>query len=116
MANLKFPTSIRKPSYGSTVDYEDISIRSKMENGVVKARRKFTKSRKTWLLRWDSLPEADYLILMRFLANECYFSAVPFEWECFADGKTYLVRFADKEKFETKAVGYYSGSITLQEC
>jgi hypothetical protein len=87
-----------------------------MENGVVKARRKFTKSRKTWLLRWDSLPEADYLILMRFLTNECYFSAVPFEWECFTDGKTYLVRFADKEKFETKAVGYYSGSITLQEC
>ena len=61
MANLKFPSSIIRPSYGSTVDYEDISIRSKMENGVVKARRKFTKSRKTWLLRWFARSRLSHL-------------------------------------------------------
>lgn len=115
MANLKFP-DIQEPSYGSTVDLEDTSIKSKMENGTIKARRKFTKSRKTWVLKWDNLPMADYLILARFLTDTCFFAAIPFEWKSFTDGKTYLVRFQDKEKFEPVKIGYMSGSITLQEC
>lgn len=106
---------IPNPSYGTTVDMEDTSLVSSMEDGMVQARRKFTKSRKTWKLRWNGLPKADYLTLADFLQNTAFFAAVAFTWVCPLDGKTYTVRYAGKEEFETINFGRLSGSITLTE-
>ncbi len=111
---LKWP-DITPPSYGSTEDVEDTSIRSIFEDGTVQARRKYTKSRKTWVLKWDNLPYAEYVTLMDFLQNKSYFSAKPFEWVSPIDGKTYTARFVEKEAFTSKAVNMMTGSITIRE-
>lgn len=113
-STIEWP-NIQPPSYGTTIDVEDTSIKSTFEDGTVQARRKFTKSRKTWVLKWENLPMSDYLTLMDFLQNRVYFSAIPFHWNNPIDRKTYLVRYADKEAFETKMFSQMSGSITLQE-
>jgi hypothetical protein len=114
MAELSWP-DILNPSYGTTIDVEDTSLTSSMSDGVVQGRRKFTKSRKTWELKWDALPTAQYLTLMDFIQNTVYFAALSFSWTCPLDGKTYTVRYSGKDKFETKAVGRLSGSISLTE-
>ena len=103
------------PSYGTTEDVEDTSIRSTFEDGTIQARRKYTKSRKTWVLKWDNMPYSEYVTLMDFLQNTVYFSAKPFEWTSPIDGKTYVVRFAEKEAFTSKAVNQMTGSITIRE-
>jgi hypothetical protein len=112
---ITFPSTIIAPSFGSTVDVEDSSIVSKMEDGSVVARRKFTKSRKKWRLQWDALPIAQYNTLINFLQNTVYFAALSFQWTSFTDGNTYTVRYSEKEDFTTKAVGFMSGSITIVE-
>ena len=106
---------IEKPDYGTTVDVEDTSIRSTFEDGTVQARRKFTKSRKTFVLKWENMKMSDYNKLIDFLQNKVYFSAIAFNWQSPIDNKIYNVRYADKEVFTTKAVNRMPGSITLQE-
>jgi hypothetical protein len=111
---IKWP-DVTLPSYGTTEDVEDTSIRSTFEDGTIQARRKYTKSRKTWVLKWDNMPYSEYVTLMDFLQNIVYFSAKPFEWTSPIDGKTYVVRFAEKEAFTSKAVNQMTGSITIRE-
>lgn len=111
---IKWP-DVTLPSYGTTEDVEDTSIRSTFEDGTIQARRKYTKSRKTWVLKWDNMPYSEYVTLMDFLQNTVYFSAKPFEWTSPIDSKTYVVRFAEKEAFASKAVNQMTGSITIRE-
>lgn len=111
---IKWP-DVTLPSYGTTEDVEDTSICSTFEDGTIQARRKYTKSRKTWVLKWDNMPYSEYVTLMDFLQNTVYFSAKPFEWTSPIDGKTYVVRFAEKEAFTSKAVNQMTGSITIRE-
>lgn len=111
---IKWP-DVTLPSYGTTENVEDTSIRSTFEDGTIQARRKYTKSRKTWVLKWDNMPYSEYVTLMDFLQNTVYFSAKPFEWTSPIDGKTYVVRFAEKEAFTSKAVNQMTGSITIRE-
>lgn len=111
---IKWP-DVTLPSYGTTEDVEDTSIRSTFEDGTIQARRKYTKSRKTWVLKWDNMPYSEYVTLMDFLQNTVYFSAKPFEWTSPIDGKTYVVCFAEKEAFTSKAVNQMTGSITIRE-
>lgn len=73
MADTLTWPSITAPAYGTTEDVEDTSLRSTFEDGTTQARRKFTKSRKTWVLKWDSLPYKEYNTLMDFLQNKTYF-------------------------------------------
>lgn len=112
---ITFPSSIMQPSFGTTVDVEDTSIVSKMEDGSGVGRRRFTKSRKTWKLAWDALPTAQYNTLSDFLQNTVYFAAMAFQFTSPLDNKTYTVRYASKEEFTTKEVDKLSGSITLTE-
>lgn len=111
---IVFPDII-KPSYGTTIDPEDTSLLTKMDDGSQVGRRKFTKSRISWKLKWDAITKSDYLILSDFLRNTVYFSALTFKWICPLDNTTYTVRYTAKEEFETKDVNTLTGSITLTE-
>ncbi|MCI7200437.1 hypothetical protein [Megasphaera elsdenii] len=114
MAEITWP-DIALPDYGTTQDVEDTSIQSTFEDGTVQGRRKFTKSRKTWVLKWDAMPLDDYNRLIDFLQNTVHFAASTFLWTSPIDQKKYTVRFAAKEEFTTVAVKRMSGSITLKE-
>lgn len=112
---ITFPDSLMQPSFGTTVDVEDTSIVSKMEDGSGIGRRKFTKSRKTWKLVWNAMPTSQYNTLMNFLQNTVYFAALTFQFTSPLDEVTYTARYISKEEFTTKEVNQVSGSITLTE-
>lgn len=76
---LEFP-NIMRPSYSMGVASENISLISQFEDGSQQSRVKYTKSRKKYKIKWNSLPNADYETLNDFIVNQCKFSALPFMW------------------------------------
>ena len=111
---MNFPTSIPNPEYPFKVEHEDNSITSKFEDGTVQSRRKFTKSRRTWTLKWNNLKQVYYAILENFIVNQTHHQAVIFGWTNPADNITYQVRCV---KFDSELVfvDYWDVEIQLQE-
>ena len=106
-----YPT-IKGPTKIDTT-IEDGSIKSKFENGMVQARSKFTRVRKTFDLTYI-LPIADKNTLLAFyntvrLAGE-------FDWINPDDGKTYTVRFKTPIKYDAAGANVVSNiTLTLEE-
>lgn len=117
---LTFP-NIAQPSYPLKSKWENPVLASKMENGTVVTRPKFTRLRETFTLSWTALPAADYATLREFWHTTLGGSAV-FLWtypQIVGDplsGKEFRVRFsAEEPSFEVSAPGLYRGSVTLEE-
>ena len=53
---------------------------SKFEDGTVQSRPKFTRSRRTFKVKWNSLPNNEYLILEKFIRETVKYSAETFLW------------------------------------
>lgn len=111
---ISFP-NISQPSYPLKETPEDNSIRSQFEDGSLQSRRKFTRSRMKYQLSWNSLPKKEYDVLMNFIRNEVYFSAVSFMWTHPQTGKQIEVRITNVETFQLNTVDYYSGGLELTE-
>lgn len=105
---------------------EDPGISTKMENGLVVSRPRFTKSRLTFPLVWgddqdNPLTTAEKTTLLNFYMNEVKGSSQIFEWTCNAKnssfyGQTFKVRFTGGEpKFSEISPGFWSCSLTIQE-
>ena len=125
MASINFPSTIPAPSYPFNCEYENNSIISKFEDGSQQSRRKFTRSRRKWTLKWNRLTREEYLTLMNFISQTVFFSAVSFNW-INADSKddttqgvstpeTVEVRVTDVGKWTNNALHYWSGTIELTE-
>ena len=120
MASINFPASIPAPSYPFECEYENNSIISKFEDGSQQSRRKFTRSRRKWTLKWKMMDREDYLTLMNFISQTVYFSAVSFNWVN-SDSKddiaaeTVEVRITHVGKWTNEALYYWSGDIELTE-
>lgn len=77
---ITFP-KISLPSYPFKEKIEDNSIRSKFEDGSMQSRRKYTRSRDTFTVTWNRLPDKEYRILKHFVKNVVFYSAESFLWE-----------------------------------
>ncbi len=120
-SSINFPSSIPAPTYPFECEYEDNSIISKFEDGSQQSRRKFTRSRRKWTLKWDRIERSEYLALMQFISQTVYFSARSFNW-INADSKddqggpeTVEVRITKVGKWTNDALHYWGGSIELTE-
>lgn len=111
---MDFPSSIPNPEYPFKVDHEDNSIKTQFEDGTVQSRRKFTKSRKTWILKWESLKQNYYDTLENFIVNQVHHSAVVFNWLNPADNRTYAVRCI-KFDSELRFINYWNVELQFQE-
>lgn len=117
---INFPTSIDPPAWPFDCEYEDNSIISKFEDGSQQSRRKFTRSRRKWTLKWKYLPREQYMTLMNFISKTVSFSARSFNWVN-ADSlddtnpETVIVRVTKVGKWTNDAMHYWSGSIELTE-
>lgn len=78
---IQFPKSIDPPAWPFDCEYENNSIISKFEDESQQSRRKFTRSRRKWTLKWKYLPRDQYLALMKFISETVSFSARSFNWE-----------------------------------
>lgn len=75
-----FP-DIQQPSFPISISYENISLRSRKENGDYKLRKKFTNARKTFTLKWNAMSSTDYQILESFYINDCQTNVKEFLWK-----------------------------------
>lgn len=121
MANINFPTNISAPAFPFECEYENNSIISKFEDGSQQSRRKFTRSRRKWTLKWNHIPREQYLTLMNFISQTVSFSARSFNWQNTdslddqGGPETVEVRITNVGKWTNDALHYWSGTIELTE-
>lgn len=115
---MDFP-NIKPPVYPIKETIPDTAIKGKLENQVIIARKRFTRTPMSFELSWTALPEADYEALRAFYHEVN--GAVPFRWtypvgagESFS-GKTFNVRFDGDFSFSCTNHGYWEGGIKLTE-
>lgn len=118
--NINYPTNIKAPSYPFECEYENNSIISKFEDGTQQSRRKFTRSRRKWTLRYNHIPRADYLILMNFIANTVAFSSLTCNWvntDSIDDTTPEVVevRVTNVGDWQNDVLHYWSGTVELTE-
>ena len=120
MTTINFPTNITPPAYPFECEYEDNSIISKFEDGTQQSRKKFTRSRRKWTLKWNHISRNEYLILMDFISRTVSFSARSFNWvntDSLDDTQpeTVEVRVTHVGKWTNDALHYWSGTVELIE-
>ena len=108
---MNFPTSIPNPEYPFKVEHEDNSITSKFEDGTVQSRLKFTKSRKTWTLKWNGMKQSHYNTLENFIVNQAKHQANVFNWINPTNNTTYSVRCI---KFDSEMVFINNWNVEVQ--
>ena len=118
---VNFP-SITLPSYPFSTKIENVALLSKMEDGTIVSRAKFTRARETFTLRWNTLPNADYAVLRDFYKNTVKGGSLAFIWTypvIAADpysGTSFTVRFIEGDiEFSVPQPGIRSGQLVLQE-
>lgn len=115
---MDFP-KIKAPVYPIKETIPDTAIKGKLENQVILARKRFTRTPMTFELSWTALPEADYEKLRAFYREVN--AAVAFRWSypvgaggAFS-GKVFTVRFDGEFTFSCTNHGYWEGNIKLTE-
>lgn len=122
---ISFP-NIAKPSYPLGIEFENNSLMSKFEDGTVQSRPKFTRSRRTFTVKWDGLRNEEYLILENFIRNVVKYSAETFLWVnpatynsgdiySLIEEETIEVRIANVGKAEMTVLDRWNVELTLQE-
>lgn len=119
---IYFP-NISAPSYPLKVKIENNSLASKFEDGTLQSRPKFTRSRRTFTVSWQSLKQEEYLILDDFIRNVVRYSAETFYWKNPATynirngiGEEYVeVRIVNVGDATMNVLNYWSIDLTLEE-
>lgn len=99
---------------------EDCGISSKMENGSVVSRARFTKSRLTFVLNWSAMSATDKDVLLDFYRNTIKGTASIFTWVHPDPTSSFYnvvfnVRITSPPKFTKVTHERWSTSLTLQE-
>lgn len=113
--SLVFPTTIQTPDYPFKPEWEDNSIASTYEDGSVQARTKFTRSRRTFNVVWNKLPEDQFQILADFITNKAKFKANSFTWVHPTTGESIEVYCTEFKDISLVEVIYYSLTLVLKE-
>lgn len=116
---INFP-DISKPSYPLKIETENNSLASKFEDGTVQSRPKFTRSRRTFTVRWYGLPNNEYVILDNFIRNIVKYSAETFMWVnptsySLPELETLEVRINNVGQAEMDVLDRWNVELTLQE-
>lgn len=98
MSTIVFP-DISAPAYPLKETKEDAVIRSKMEDGTVKQRPRYTRIRKTFEVNWKLLKKEEKTILENFHDVELANGALAFEWTHPLDGTVHYVHFDQPPSF-----------------
>lgn len=119
-SNIYFPANITLPAYPFDCEHENNSLITKFEDGSQQSRRKFTRSRRKWTLKWNHISRDEYLILMDFITQTVSFSARSFNLvntDSIDDEnpETVEVRITHVGKWTNDALHYWSGTIELTE-
>lgn len=108
-----FP-SLPNPVYPLVEEYEDNTIRSPFEAGYEQTRPRYTRMRKTFILKYEFLTNSDKTTLENFY-YQMKGGAGSFNWTHPLTNETYQVRFAEPPKFENSLLNYWSVELKLRQ-
>ncbi|HBC74254.1 MAG: hypothetical protein A2008_00685 [Candidatus Wallbacteria bacterium GWC2_49_35] len=77
---INWPTSIKNPVYPLSEGSEDGVIRSQFENGVEQTRRRFTRQRKDYTLKWTRMSATDKSTFDTFYDTTTAAGSLSFNW------------------------------------
>lgn len=110
MPNPLWPSTLPNPEWGLTKEPTDNSIRSQVEAGVAKMRRRYTKPAET-INATVMLTDAQMPTLDTFVKTTLK-DVLPFDWTDFVAGGTVTYRFLKRPTY--KRVSYNNVQATLQ--
>ena len=96
MADIVFPTDlVPQPEYPLPTTREDNVLRSNVDAGYELSRRRYTRQRKTWELKWTKLAPSFVKVLEDFYDNDTKSGSLNFKWTHPIDNKVYTVHFTE---------------------
>jgi phage-related protein len=105
--NIQLPSTIAEI-------FEDPTIRTEFEGGIVQTRARFTRIRGAWTLTWANLRGAHYPTLRNFY-KQMSGGALAFNWTHPRDGTTYEVRFRGQLSSRYNVLDFWNISVTLEQ-
>lgn len=109
-----FPTLSVQPSYAIDESKEDATIHSPFEGGYEQTRPRFTRKRKSFVLRYKYLPSADKSTLETFV-DTVHGGADSFAWTNPITSVQHTVRFKEPPKFSKVSFLYWDIEFVLVE-
>lgn len=119
---------VRDACFPLSVKIESVGLLSEGDNGLVLARRKYSRVKKSFTLHYIGLTEEEFELLASFYENDCSYGLQSFYWRYpilnensdYSDvGHLYQnkVFYVYVSNFSFKAVTYnnYQGDIVLSE-
>ena len=118
---------IRDACFPFSIKIENIGLLSESDKGIVLARRKYNRVKKSLTLHYIGLTKNEFEMLADFYENECHYGLSCFYWRYpilnnadpsdvghMFQGKLFYVYIS---KFSFKAITYnnYQGDIVLNE-
>lgn len=94
-----FPTLTKEPSFPLPEEKEDTTIKSKSEAGYVQTRRRFTRERMSFAVKYEMLPNADKDAIGDHV-DGVYGGVSSFNWTHPITGTAYVMRYDKRPKFE----------------
>lgn len=107
--------SIKNPVYPLDEGSEDGVIRSQFENGVEQTRRRFTRQRKDYTLRWTRMSAADKSTFDTFFDTTTAAGALSFNWTHPITSVTKECRFVGPPRRVAVDQGWYSVECQIRE-
>ena len=114
-----FPVLSISPSVNFKEEFEDISLRSKFEDGSELVRTKYTRQRRTFTINYEYLTTEDRTLLEDFYLDTLEFGVYTFSWTHPVYTTTiYGVRFIEPLKFDYLSDvdgGYWKTELKIRE-
>jgi len=94
VVNIPFPSTLKKPQVSIQQSYNDLTLRSEMENGLIFTRPRGTSIKRTWSVVLDHAPEGDLDLIDDFIRNTTIGGAMAFLWLDPRSDEQVTVRFS----------------------
>ena len=113
--SIIFPADIPNPAYPLKITRENNVIRSSSDAGYTITRRKYTKTRKTYELKWTALKSSLRNMLIDFYDSKTQSGALSFIWKYPVTNEEIEVRFTQPPEESLTAPNLYSISCSVME-
>lgn len=112
---INWPSSIKNPVYPLDEGSEDGVIRTQFENGVEQTRRRFTRQRKDYTLKWTRMSATDKSAFDTFFDTTTAAGALSFNWTHPITSVTKEYRFVGPPRRVAVDQGWYSVECQIRE-
>ena len=116
MTNLVWPAALpQRPSVGGYQErFTETALRTPMEAGAAKLRRRFTAAPRQMELSFRMTP-AQVALVRIFFEDTTAGGTLPFDWAHPRDGTTSSYRFMEPPRVSATAANLFSISIKLEQ-